>query len=130
MLRPILADWRTHIAGLLSWAVPFFGSFPFFSPETGLIVPLLLFKSIMVVLGALTGVLLLVWVFRRIEPTLISGLVIGVYWLAINWILDIAVLIPMSGSTFDAWFTEIGLRYLTLPIIAVGMGWVANRRAQ
>ena len=126
-MAAIFRNWRTSVLGLLSWAIPFFGSFPFFDPDQGLLIPLILFKSIMVVLGTLVGVALLVWLFRTLKPSLFSGLVVGLYWLAINWALDVLVLVPMTGSDIGTWFTEIGLRYLSIPIIAIGMGLIADR---
>jgi hypothetical protein len=128
MFRTIFMDWRTSVAGVLSWAIPFFASFPFFSPAGGLIVPQPLFKSIMVVVGTAVGVALLVWMFRRFQATLTSGIVIGLYWLVLNWGLDIVVLLPMSGTSLTDYFYDIGIRYLSLPIIAAGMGW-AGRNA-
>lgn len=127
MLTRIFTDWRTTVAGLLSWAIPFFAAFPFFSPEGGLIVPQPLFKSIMVVVGTVVGVALLVWMLRRFGASLMVGLVIGLYWLLINWVLDIVVLLPMSGSSLTEWFYDIGIRYLSLPIVAAGMGWVGRK---
>ena len=124
----VLRNWRVSVFGLLSWLVPFLASIPFYSPQQGLMIPLILFKSIMIVIGTLVGVALLVWVFRSVRPTLASGLVIGLYWLLINWALDIVVLVPMAGSDIGTWFGDIGLRYLSILFIAVGMGLVAGRK--
>ena len=139
MMGTVFSSWRTTVFGLLSWAIPFAASIPFFSPEGGLIVPQPLFKSLMVVIGSGAGLLLLVWLFRHIRPTLASGLAVGLYWLALNsarvipdfggfnWVLDILVLLPLSGDPLGVWFMDIGLRYLTLPLIAVAIGYVAER---
>ncbi len=128
-MRQALLNGRVFIFGLLSWLIPFAVSIPFYSPEHGLIIPLLLFKSIMIVIGTLVGVILLVYAFRSVPPNAVSGLTIGIYWLLINWGLDILVLVPLSGSTIWTWFGTIGLRYLSIPIISTGMGLVAFRRA-
>ncbi len=127
-MRTIFTNWRVSVFGLLSWLVPFLASFVFFSPDTGLVIPLILFKSIMIVVGTLTGVALLVWVFRSVPPSLMSGVVIGAYWLVINWVLDLAVLVPMSGDDIPTWFGDIGLRYLSILIIATGMGLVGSAK--
>lgn len=126
-MQKIVLSWKVWGAGLLSWAIPFFGSFPFYDPREGLMIPLILFKSIMVVLGALAGTALLVWVFRSLRPSVTMALAVGLLWMGLNWILDIAALLPMSGMDFGTWFTDVGIRYLTIPIIAGGMGLVANR---
>ena len=47
----------------------------------------------------------------------------GIIWLIINRALDIAILLPLSGSTVPVWFMEIGLRYLMLPIMAMAFGY-------
>ncbi len=127
-MKSIFTNWRVTVFGLLTWLIPFVVSFPFFDPTTGLLVPLLLFKSIMVVTGTFTGTALLVWVFRSVPANLFSGLVIGLYWLVINWVLDIIVLVPMSNSDIPTWFTEVGMGYSSILIIAVGMGLVADRK--
>lgn len=126
-MASVFTNWRTSVFGLLSWAIPFFASFVFFSPDQGLTIPLILFKSIMIVFGSLSGVALLVWLFRSVRPGFMSGLIVGLYWLAINCVLDIAILVPMSGTGIGPWFTDIGLRYLVFPIIAIGMGLVADQ---
>lgn len=128
-MTDIFRNWRTSVFGLLSWLVPFAVSIPFFSPDQGLMIPLLLFKQIMVVTGSLTGVFLLVLLFRKVQPNLLSGVIVGTYWLVINWVLDILILVPMSGDSVGKWFSEIGLGYLSILIIATGMGIVGGRKA-
>lgn len=127
-MKTIFLNWRVTVLGVLTWAIPFALSIPFFDPKAGLVIPILLFKQVMVVIGTLTGTALLVWVFRSVSPTLFSGFVVGLYWLILNWLLDILVLVPMSGGDVGKWFTEIGLGYLSILFIAVGMGIVGGRR--
>ena len=52
---------------------------------------------------------------------------IGMYWFALNLVLDWIVLLPMSGQTIGEHFQDIGLRYLLIPMIAVAIGYVAER---
>jgi hypothetical protein len=125
----ILRDWRVSALGLLSWAVPFALSFLFFDQAGQLTVARPLFKSLMVVAGGGVGAALLALSFRYVEPTPSSAAVVGVYWLILNWALDLAVLVPMSGMQITEYFFDIGLRYLLLPIIAVAMGIAAKRNA-
>lgn len=37
-------------------------------------------------------------------------------------VLDIAVRLPLSGQSIDAWFQEIGLRCLMIPVMAMAIG--------
>lgn len=118
---------KTIMLGLASWAIPFAVSFAFIDRTGQLQIPQPLFKSLMVVIGGGVGAALLVAAFRRVRPSVLSGLALGVLWLAINLALDIAVLVPMSGMTVSGYLQDIGLRYLLLPIVAVAMGAVAAR---
>ena len=61
------------------------------------------------------------------RPSPSSGAVIRCYWLMLNLVLDLVVLVPMSGMQVTEYFFDIGIRYLLLPIIACAMGLVASR---
>ena len=114
--------------GFLSWLVPFLVSIPFYSTQGGLLVDVFFFKSIMIVVGSLVGTVLMVWLFLRIrEGYLREGILIGFSWLVINWVMDGLVLLPMSGMDVSGYFSQIGIRYLVIPIIAVSMGFVLER---
>ena len=115
--------------GLVTWIIPFVTSFFFFSMETQqLTVNEFFFKSIMIVEGGLVGVFLLVHYFRKIRERFVrEGLIVGLCWFLINIVLDVVVLLPMSQMDFGTYFQQIGMRYLLIPIISSGMGYVAGR---
>ncbi len=121
---------RTTILGFLSWALPLVASFAFVDRNGQWLIPYPLFKSIMVVVFGGLGTAFLALAFRQIAPTWRSGLALGLYWLAINLILDLAVLLPLTGMDVGAYFSDIGLRYLLIPIIATAMGVVGERAAR
>lgn len=129
MLVNVLLNRRVALLGLVSWALPFAMSFLFFDQAGQLTVTRPLFKSLMVVAGGGIGVALLVLAFRRVDASLWSGVAIGCYWLALNLILDLLILVPMSGRGFAEYFYDIGLRYFLLPMIAAAMGAVAQQEA-
>jgi hypothetical protein len=129
MASSILLSPRIALLGFASWLIPFVAAFPFFTQAGELNIPQPLFKSIMVVIGGGIGVLLLVMAFRRVPPTLANGIAIGCYWLALNLVLDLVILVPMSGRGIGDYFMDIGLRYLLLPIIAAGIGAAAAQRS-
>ncbi|WFN33534.1 hypothetical protein L1S32_06645 [Methanogenium sp. S4BF] len=111
--------------GLLTWLVPFAISIPLYSQTD-----IFLFKSIMIVVGAAVGAALLVLWFRGVhENHLREGITVGILWLIMNWALDIAILLPLSGSPASSWFAEIGLRYLVIPIMAVTVGYALRDAA-
>ncbi len=105
--------------GLLTWLVPFAISIPLYSQ-----IDIFFFKSIMIVVGSGVGATLLVFWFRGVhEKYLREGVNVGIIWLIMNWALDIAILLPLSGSSASTWFTDIGLRYLVILIMAITMGY-------
>ncbi|MEJ2016764.1 MAG: hypothetical protein P8X51_00285 [Maritimibacter sp.] len=115
---------RNLIYGLLTWAVPFFAAFAFYTREGQLATDIFLFKTAMILIGGLTGAWLLTRAFRTLPPSFASGLALGLFWAALNWALDLVVLVGLMGSPFGSWLVGVGLRYLMLPIMASAMGAV------
>ena len=117
------------IFGFLTWLIPFGLAFLFYSPEGQLAIDIFLFKSIMIVVGAVTGATLLVLYFKRIEKNyLYEGVKVGLVWFALNIIMDLVVLVPMSGMSIGAYFAEIGLRYLIMPTMSIAVGYIAEMK--
>ena len=121
---------KMFLFGLITWIVPFVTSFLFFDMETQqLSINEFFFKSIMIVEGGLVGVFLLVHFFRKISENFVrEGIIVGLCWFIINILLDVIILLPMSQMDFGTYFQQIGMRYLLIPIISSGMGYVAKRR--
>ncbi len=118
------------IFGVLTWLIPFVVSCAFYNRQEQVLIDVFLFKSIMIVVGAFVGAFFLVWYFRKItRHYLYHGLVVGLAWLVINWMLDFAILIPLSGMSISTYFMQIGLRYLTLPIMGVAIGWALQKKS-
>ncbi len=116
--------------GFLLWLIPFLMGFLFFDPQGNLIISETFFKSIMVVIGSLVGVILAVTYFKRIrEKYLKEGIILGIVWLIINWAIDLIMVFegffPMTVSKY---FTDIGLRYLSMPIYTIGLGYVLKQK--
>jgi len=117
--------------GFLTWLIPFITAFLFYTKEGELTIDLFLFKSIMIVAGSAAGALLLIIYFRKIEKNYLrEGITVGLAWLAINIILDLIILVPMSQMNTGAYFAEIGLRYLTIPITSTAIGYVAENKSK
>lgn len=113
--------------GILAWLIPFILSFFFYSREGELQINIFLFKSIMIVVGSITGAVLLVLYFRALEKNYLKeGITVGLAWFAVNILLDLVVLIPMSGMSIGDYFAQIGLRYLVIPVMSIAMGYVAD----
>ena len=84
---------RNILYGFLAWLIPFVTAFFFYSKEGGLVIDIFLFKTIMIVVGAIVGAFLLVSYFKRIRANyLMEGIIVGLTWFIINILLDIFVL--------------------------------------
>lgn len=114
---------RNVLYGFLAWLVPFVSSFFFFSVEGGLTIDVFLFKSIMIVVGSITAAILLVSYFKNVTTAYIKeGILVGLTWFGINILLDIMVLVPMSGMLISDYFAQIGIRYLAMPVMSIAVG--------
>ncbi len=125
----LLWNWKTWLLGCLSWLLPFVASIAFLNKTGGLMIDLALFKSLMVVIGGGVGCLLLVYALRAAPLGWLSGLVVGLSWLVLNWGLDLTILLPLSGDNLAHYAVDIGLRYLLLPIIAIAMAVVRSSKS-
>ena len=112
------------VYGVFSWLIPFVISIFFYSRDGGLVIDVFLFKSIMIVSGSLTSMVLIPLTFKHIQRSVMKeALVIGGLWMVINWGLDGLILLPMSGQTLLEYFAQIGLRY-----VVIGITWVTVAR--
>ena len=110
--------------GFILWLVPFITGFLFVDRSGNFLISETFFKSIMIVEGSLIGVILAVRYFRDINMDHIKeGIILGMVWLVINLALDLGMVFagffPLSVVQY---FTDIGLRYLTMPIYTIGLG--------
>lgn len=114
---------RNILYGFLAWLIPFVASFFFYTREGKLTIDIFLFKSIMIVVGSISAAILLLLYFRRINGDYLrEGILVGLTWLGINVLLDLLVLIPMSGMSIADYFTQIGIRYLVIPVMSTTVG--------
>ncbi len=121
---------KNVLYGFLAWLIPFIASFLFYSREGGLTIDVFLFKSIMIIVGSISAAFLLISYFKRVDADYLKeGIMVGVIWFGINILLDLMVLIPMSGMLITDYFTQIGLRYLVIPAMSITVGaTLANRK--
>jgi hypothetical protein len=116
--------------GLVIWLIPFLVGFLFIDQEGNFIISETFFKSIMIVIGSLVGVILAVKYFKGIKANFIKeGIILGIVWLIINWIIDlIMVSVGFFPMTIGKYFTDIGLRVLGLPIYTIGLGYALKQK--
>ena len=119
---------RISLFGISTWLVPFITAFFFYNQEGQISIDLYLFKTIMLLVGNIFGIFMLIVYFKKITENIIrEGILVGFAWLAINYLLDFIILLPMSGMEIGDYFMQIGLRYLILPAISFGMGYVIEK---
>ena len=116
--------------GLVIWFIPVLVGFLFVDQEGNFIISETFFKSIMIVIGSLVGVILAVKYFKGIKANFMKeGIILGIVWLIINWIIDlIMVSIGFFPMTIGKYFTDIGLRYLNIPIYTIGLGYALKQK--
>jgi uncharacterized membrane protein YpjA len=116
--------------GFLTWVIPFLVSFLFYTKQGTLIIDVRFFKSIMFAVGSITAAFLLVSYFKKIKKDYFrEGIIIGIIWFVMNIVLDLLVLVPMSGMPISDYFTQIGLEYIVIPVISIMAGLLlANKK--
>ena len=109
--------------GFLTWLIPFVAAFFFYNPKGELTVDIFLFKSIMIIIGSITAAVLLVRYFKQIKENYQrEGIRIGIFWFTLNLLLDMIILIPMSGMSLPDYFAQIGIRYIVIPVMTIMVG--------
>lgn len=120
---------KNVLLGFLSWLIPFAVSFLFYKPGGELVVPYATFKSVIILVGTISGCYLLYRYFKFVENDFLkNGIIVGLSWLLINIVLDTFLLIPVMKSTFAAYFMSIGLGYAAIPVISIAMGAILDNK--
>ena len=115
---------RAVLLGLWSWLVPFAVSFLTF-PIKQANAPL--FGTVMSLVVLMTAGVLLRRYFRGRPVSGKEAVLVGALWLAMNLTLDYPMFAygPMK-MTAAAYYSEIGLSYLALPVFAFGAARMAR----
>jgi hypothetical protein len=122
---------KNILLGFLSWLIPFAVSFLFYKPGGELTVPYATFKSVIIIVGTVTGCYLLFRYFKFVDYDFIkNGIIAGVSWFVINISFDTMILVPMMKSTFAAYFMSIGLGYVAIPVISIAIGYTLDRKVK
>ena len=109
--------------GFLVWLIPFLASLFFYTSGGKLIIDIFLFKAIMIVIGSISGAVLLIYYFKKVRTGHFKeGIIVGLLWFGINILLDLVILIPMSGMSVADYFTRIGIGYIVIPVMCITVG--------
>ena len=113
--------------GLILWVIPYVTAIPLLSLMKR---DLIFFKTIMMLEGALMGVVLTVWYFLEVKGGFLrEGLSLAAVWILVGWLMDFVALLPFAELTLSRYFLEIGLRYLAITAPTVAVGFVLERKA-
>ena len=122
---------RILLFGFFTWLVPFVVAIPFYSKDGQPLIDIFLIKSIMIVVGSLTGAFLLILYFKNLTKNyLTEGIIVGLLWFTINIILDLVVLLPIMKISISTYFAQIGLRYLIIPIMSIAIGSIVQKKCE
>lgn len=120
---------RNLYFGFLSWLIPFAISFFFYNSKGELQIPYSHFKTLMIVSGVLSGCILLVLYFKKLNNDyFLQSILVGLTWFVINILFDAIILIPMMKVSFGEYFLSIGLGYISIPIISISIGYLMQRK--
>ena len=116
-----MASWRRALLfGFLVWLIPFgvaLVAFPLKESWRSL------FESIMPVTLALVVVPCAVIYLRRVRSGLVKeGILLGVLWFAMSVTIDLPLMLnPPMNYTLLEYAADIGLTYVMMPIITIGI---------
>ncbi len=122
-----MASWRWAIGlGLLVWLIPFGVAFAAFPLKEGW---RSLFESIMpVTVAAVVTPLALLYFRRTGRWNLREGACLGLLWWAMSMAIDLPLMLPPPISyALAEYFADIGLTYLMMPIITLGIAAAGSR---
>ena len=110
------------VFGAIIWAVPWVLSIALSSlMKTDEI----FYKSIIIVVAAFVWFLFAYIYFKSVDKNfIVEGITIGLLWFAISIVLDLILTVPFIDGGVAVFFKEIGLRYLTMPIMGLFIGMI------
>lgn len=118
------------VFGFFVWLIPFLVSFVIF-PLKASMRPL--FESIMPLVLTITVIILAYYYLENINADYLKeGLILGVIWFIINIAIDLAMFMlasPMHMNFID-YMMDIGLTYVMIPVITIGMGVLLNSKLE
>jgi hypothetical protein len=114
--------------GFLIWLIPFLVSFVIFPLKTS---NRPLFESIMPVVLVFAVMISSVLYFKKIDKdSLKEGILAGVLWFVISLVIDLLLFLPVSPMqmSFVDYMMDIGLTYLIILMIPMGIGALLNKK--
>jgi hypothetical protein len=116
------------IFGFVVWLVPFLVSFFIYPLKTA---GNPLFESVMPLVITIITVSLACLYLIKLETDLIrEGVIIGFSWFLINLAIDLVLFLPPSPMQMNLmnYMEDIGITYLMIPVITVGLAYMADNK--
>lgn len=116
--------------GVLVWLLPFLVAFVIFPLRTSMMP---LFESIVPLTLTIVVIILVYYYLKDIGSNFIKeGIIIGIVWFIIDIALDLFMFIPASPMqmSFLDYMMDIGLTYVMIPVITIGMGYMAQNKTK
>lgn len=120
---------KIAIFGFLVWLIPFAVSFIVFPLKTTMRP---LFESIMPLVLTIVVISLAYYYINTLDVNYVKeGFLIGIIWFIINIAIDLFMFLPASPMqmSFPDYMMDIGLTYVIIPVITIGMGYMANSKS-
>ena len=79
----------------------------------------------------ITVVIFSVLYFKKLEKNYLNeGILVGFVWLIINIIIDLIMFLPDSPMqmSFVDYMMDIGITYLIIPTVAIGIGYLLKNK--
>lgn len=115
--------------GFLVWLIPFVASLLFYTAEGKIIIDIFLFKAIMIVIGSISGAVLLILYFKKIRTDYFKeGIIVGLLWFGINILLDLLVLVMIFRMPATDYFTRIGVGYIVIMVMCITVGTALSNK--
>ena len=115
--------------GFLVWLIPFLVAFVIFPLRTSMRP---LFESIMPLTLTIVVIILAYYYLKNIEVDFVKeGAIIGIVWFIIDIAIDLVMFLPASPMqmSFADYMMDIGLTYVMIPVITIGMGYMAKNKS-
>jgi len=118
---------KSILFGFLVWLMPFIVAFLMYPIHES---NRPLFESIMPVVITLSVVVFTYLYFKKVEKNIVAeGAKLGIIFLLISTVIDLILFMPDSPMHMSLinYIADIGLTYLMIPVITVGMAYAIDR---
>jgi len=118
---------KSILFGFLVWLMPFIVAFLMYPIHES---NRPLFESIMPVVITLSVVVFTYLYFKKVEKNIVAeGAKLGIIFLLISIVIDLILFMPDSPMHMNLinYIADIGLTYLMIPVITVGMAYAIDR---